>query len=127
MYNYFIGGEQYKYAGRPVVVTIPYGNPLYELHITDDKYISENKIKLSKKLFELFGIHIDWNTYQVRSKGQLCWASSCVNYWDPGDDLDKIAVHILNFHRPLKSYLKKKAKLELVKDTGTWLHIDGDL
>lgn len=127
MYNYFRGGEQYKYAGRPVVVTIPYENPLYVHHVTDDKYISENKIKLSKRLFELFGIHIDWNTYQVKTKCQLCWASSCVKYWESGEDLDQNALHQLNFHRPLRSYLKKKVKLELVENMGTWLYINGDL
>lgn len=42
MYNYLTGGEQYKYAMHPIIVTIPFGDPLYADHCTDYHYISQS-------------------------------------------------------------------------------------
>lgn len=129
MYNFIRGGEQYKYATRPIVVTIPEDDSHYAEHCTDYHYISETKLKLSKRLYELFGIHLDWHTCHIRTKGQrdCCWARSEVNFWRKGEDLDQPALHTLSLHRTFGEYLKKRSKLEIHEDCGNWLHIDGDL
>lgn len=130
MYNYLRGGEQYKYATRPIIVTIPFEDPLYADHCTDYHYISQSKINLSKRLYELFDIHLDWHTFTQRVKGQTCWASSEVKFWMPGEDINEFAAtHTLCFRHPLSKYLQKRPKIELFQDElGIhWLKINGDI
>ena len=130
MYNYLRGGEQYKYATSPIIVTIPFGDPHYVDHCTDYHYISQTKINLSKKLYEMFGIHLDWHTFTQRVKGQLCIASSEVKFWLPGEDINEFpATHTLAFRRPFRKYLQKRSKIELFDDEWDlhWLKINGDI
>jgi len=129
MYNYLKGGEQYKYATRPIIVTLPETDPHYVDHCTDYHYISETKIKFSKKMFELFGIHIDWHTYKTRAKGQECWYRSEVMYWRSGEDVGSGPSRTLCLFRPFTSYLRKKAKIELEPDEimNDRLSFNGDL
>lgn len=134
MYNYLMGGEQYRYATKPIIVTVPFGNPSYEEHCTDYHYVSRTKVDLSKKLHDLFGIHLDWHTFTQRVKGQVCWASSEVLFWMPGEDIDKIpATHTLCFNKPFREYLKKRPKLDLINAEenesgyGYWIYMDGKL
>lgn len=129
MYNYLRGGEQYRYATRPIIVTIPEGDSHYVDHCTDYNYISQTKINLSKKLYELFGIHLDWHTFITKPRGRECWASSEVKFWKPGENISETpAINTLCFHRPLSKYLQKRPKIELILDYGTyWLHLNGDL
>lgn len=129
MYNYIKGGEQYRYATCPIVVTIPEGDPHYVNHCTDYKYISQTKINLSKKLYELFGIHLDWHTFITKPRGRECWTSSEVKFWKPGENISEIpAISTLCFCRPLNKYLQKRPKIELILNYGAyWLHLDGDL
>jgi hypothetical protein len=129
MYNYIKGGEQYRYATCPIIVTIPEGDPHYVDHCTDYKYISQTKNNLSKKLYELFGIHLDWHTFITKPRGMECWASSEVKFWKPGENISETpAINKLCFHRPLSKYLQKRPKIELILDYGSyWLHLDGDL
>lgn len=129
MYNYLKGGEQYKYATRPIIVTLPDTDPHFVEHCTDHNYISETKIKFSKKMFELFGIHLDWHTYRTRVKGQECWFRSEVMYWRAGEDVGNVPCRTLCLFRPFTSYLRKKAKIELVSDhvMNDCLQLNGDL
>ncbi len=134
MYNYLRGGEQYKYATHPIIVTIPFDNPHYADHCTDYHYVSQTKVDLSTKLYELFGIHLDWHTFITKVKGQECWARTEIRFWLPGEDIDETpAMHQLCFFRPIKEYLKKRPKLELVNAQddasgfGYWIYVDGDL
>lgn len=129
MYNFIKGGEQYKYAGRPVIVTIPDDSPHYVHHCTDYHYISKTKIEFSKKMFDLFGIHIDWHTYRMREKGQERWFRGEVMYWSKEDNLDSDAFRTLCIFRQFKDYLRKKAIVTLeCDDTLTYkLLLNGDL
>jgi hypothetical protein len=130
MYNFLTGGEQYKYATHPIIVTIPEGDPHYADHCTDYHYISQTKINLSKKLYEMFGIHLDWHTFMQKVKGQTCWTSSEVKFWLPGEDISAFdATHTLAFCRPFSKFLQKRPKIELFQDDlGIyWLKINGDL
>ena len=116
MYNYLKGGEQYKYATRPIIVTLPDTDPHFVEHCTDHNYISETKIKFSKKMFELFGIHLDWHTYRTRVKGQECWFRGEVMYWNKNDSLDNAAYRTLCMFRPFTAYLRKKANITMLTD-----------
>lgn len=129
MYNFLKGGEQYKYATRPIIVTLPDTDPHFIEHCTDHNYISETKIKFSKKMFELFGIHLDWHTYRTRVKGQECLFRGEVMYWRAGEDVGNVPCHTLCLFRPFTSYLRKKAKIELVSDhvMNDCLLLNGDL
>lgn len=129
MYNYLRGGEQYKYATRPIVVTIPEDDPNYNDHCTDYHYISQTKIDFSKKMFELFGIHIDWVTYKTRAKGQECWYRGEVMFWKAGEDVSSRPFRTLCLFRSFKDYLHKKATITLEPDdvSGYRLLYNGDL
>lgn len=130
MYNFITGGEQYRYATRPIIVTIPEGDPNYIHHCTDYHYISQTKIDLSNKLYELFKIHLDWHTFITKPKGRDCWASSEVKFWIPGEDINEIdAIHTLAFRRPFRKYIQKRSKIELFKDDWGihWLKVNGDI
>lgn len=117
MYNYLKGGEQYKYATRPIIVTIPESSPHYVDHCTDYHYISQTKIDLSKRLYELFGIHIDWHTFRAKTKGEDCgFYSSGVKFWLPTEDITTPAFNELWFSRPFRSYMRKTGTVELRKE-----------
>lgn len=129
MYNYLKGGEQYAHATHPIVVTLPDTDPHYIDHCTDYHYISETKLKFSKKMYELFGIHLDWHTYTTRTKGQECWFRGEVGYWKNGESLDSEPFHKLCLFRPFTAYLRKRAKIELEPDDTLTdrLLLNGDL
>lgn len=130
MYNYLRGGEQYKYAARPIIVTIPESDPHYGDHCTDYHYISKTKINLSNKLYDLFGIHLDWHTFIIKTKGQICLGSSAIQFWMPGEDFTKAgSIHTLAFCRPFSKYLQKHPKIELYQDEDGvyWLTVNGDI
>lgn len=130
MYNYFKGGEQYRYADRPIIVTIPEGSPHYGEHCTDYHYISKTKIELSKRFYELFGIHIDWTTFRPQYKGEDHGLyPSSVRFWLPNEDITQTPYNTLGFSRPFRRYLAKTKKIELMREDTMFydIFINGDL
>lgn len=119
------------HSNRALVCTIQYGHPRYIIHICDEDNLSNTKKVISNKLFEKYGIHINWSSLITKDKGQQCWFKSSVHLWDEDKTSFGSDTHVLLFHRSLWEYAKKSSVLTLENEPdflyGRAVMINGEL
>lgn len=119
------------YSTHALVCTVPYEHSRSMIHICDENHLSNTKKVISNKLFEKYGIHINWSSFLTKNKGQLCWYKSEVHLWDEDKTAAGEDMHVLLFARPLWEYAKKSSDLTLEDEPdvlyGRTVMINGDL